>query len=68
MYGSLKELLCKLKEFGFASPHAAFIVNLRHIELFSKNKVLIMKNGQSIPIAQTKQKLFRKIYFDFISL
>lgn len=67
MYGSLKEIFSKIKEYGFASPHAAFLVNLSHIELLSKDSLIIMRNGATIPIAQTKLKAFRKLYLDYVS-
>ena len=67
MYGSMKDLITKLSDFNFVSPHAAYIVNLQHIQLLAKDRNVIMKNGEQIPIAQTKQKEFRKIYFAYIS-
>jgi len=67
MYSSIKEAYKKLEEYNFISPHAAFLINLNHVELLTKNRLIVMNNGAKIPIAQNRLKSIRDIYFEFIS-
>ncbi len=66
MYGSIKDLLIKLEPYDFVSPHAAYIVNFQHIHLLGKDCTIVMSNMKVIPLAQSRQKQFRKRYFDYI--
>lgn len=67
MYGKIRDLSIRLKDYNYAVPHISYIVNLEHIKLISKaNGTIIMTNNYNIPISQFKAKTFREKYLFFL--
>ena len=54
-----------LLEDGFFKCHRSYIINLCHIDSYSRTEVL-MCSGRSIPIARSHQKTFEDTYFHAI--
>lgn len=53
-YGSLEDIHKQLKKFGFFYCHRSYIVNYRHIKLFSY-ALLELDNGKSVPVSRSKR-------------
>lgn len=62
---SLKQLLEKLHQYNFASPHKSFIVNMLHVKSI-KGFEIIMENGECIPLAQKRAVEFKATFNDFL--
>lgn len=58
---ALKDLDYFIKDYGFFSPHRAFIVNPRKMKAIKRYDI-IMENGEEVPIAQKKAAAFKKEY------
>lgn len=54
-----------LKAKGFLQCHQAFIINMRCVEQFSKEK-FILQRGKTIPIASKQYGMVRDYYMDFL--
>lgn len=54
-----------LLEDGFFKCHRSYIINIHHIDSYSRTEVL-MCSGRSIPIARSHQKTFEDTYFHTI--
>jgi DNA-binding LytR/AlgR family response regulator len=54
-----------LTHFSFVRVHKSFIVNMNHIEIYSRKQV-ILTNGAIIPISRHNQAAFRKAYYSYI--
>ena len=63
--GTLYELLTKVKVYGFAMPHKAFIVNMHYISKIASYNVYL-SNGKVIPLAEKKSAEFKMHYNDFL--
>ena len=63
--GTLAEFEKYIMKFDFFRTHAAFVVNLEHVEkILEKGYVSVQK--KSLPIAQRRIKEFKKVYMDYI--
>lgn len=62
---SLKELIEKLKQFNFLSPHKSFIVNMIHIKCI-KGFDIFMENGEVIPLGQKRAAEFKTRFNDYL--
>jgi len=63
-YGRLENVMESLG-FGFYQCHKSFIVNMRQIQRFETNRI-ILKNGDVIPISRSKHKKAKEAYFEFM--
>lgn len=54
MYGTLKEVAKKLSKYNFVKTHRSYIVNIKMVEVF-KSDNLLMSDGSSIPISRTQK-------------
>lgn len=57
--GKINDIADQMKEYGFTMSHQSFVVNLYHIERISA-QMLIMRNGEMIPLAQKRASALRK--------
>lgn len=57
--GKINEIADRMEEYGFMMPHQSFVVNLLHIEKISA-QMLVLSNGEMIPLAQKRASAFRK--------
>ncbi|MBQ7378922.1 MAG: response regulator transcription factor [Clostridia bacterium] len=55
----------EIKGFDFFRIHAAFIVNLEHVERIMEDGTVLVKD-QVLPIAQKRAKDFKKAYMDYV--
>ena len=56
----ISEIAGKMKPYGFAMCHQSFVVNLYEVEKIVPQK-LIMKNGDSVCLAQKRQSTIRRM-------
>lgn len=67
MYGKMKDIAKKLRNYDFVMPHASYIVNINEIKIFSKpNYSITMTDNNKIPISQLKIKSFNDDYMNFL--
>lgn len=59
-YDSLKRIEKELEQYDFFMPHKSYLVNYRHVAVFSYEQ-LIMVNNERIPIAQLRRKAVRQM-------
>jgi len=57
---NIGELLNKLSPFGFYSPHKSHIINLQQIRKYSKEGLIILKDGSEVPLAGGQKSNFFK--------
>lgn len=57
--GKIRDIAEQMEEHGFTMSHQSFVVNLYQIERISA-QMLVMKNGEKIPLAQKRASAFRK--------
>lgn len=56
----------KMKSYGFSVPHQSFVVNMQHVKNVLTGRVLL-DNGAEIPLAQKKQKEWKKELISWLS-
>lgn len=66
----IREIFSKCEEIfsldkGFFKCHRSYIVNLSHIEQFTKTQI-ITKNGTNIPISRNNYAAFKEAYFSYM--
>lgn len=67
MYDKVKNIATLMSKYDFVSPHSAYVINMKEINKYLKSEnMLIMSNGNKIPISQLRTKTFRKQYMDYI--
>lgn len=67
MYGKIRDVYAKVKDYGFAVPHISYVVNMHEIKKMIKSEYkIVMINEQDIPISQLKLKDFKHTYTDFL--
>ena len=59
-YDSLRRIEKELEPYDFFMPHKTYLVNYRHVTVFSYQQ-LIMSNNIKIPIAQLRRKAIRQL-------
>ncbi len=57
--GTVREIAAQMETYGFMISHQSFVVNLFHIEKISA-QMLVMSNGEAIPLAQKRASAVRK--------
>lgn len=57
--GKIHDIADQMEEYGFTMSHQSFVVNLYHIEKISA-QMLVMRNGEMVPLAQKRASAFRK--------
>ena len=62
---TLKYWYDKLKQYGFAYPYKAFIVNLEYISSINKNEITLI-NGTTIPLSRYYKKEFENTYTNYL--
>ena len=60
-----KATIHKLKQYGFAYPYKAFIVNLEYISSINKNEITLI-NGTTIPLSRYYKKEFENTYTNYL--
>ncbi len=60
---TLKSIEIELRSFGFVRCHQSYLVNNKHILSFEKNALLILDNGDRIPVSRRKKKSIRALCF-----
>ncbi|WP_368272568.1 LytTR family DNA-binding domain-containing protein, partial [Eubacterium callanderi] len=63
--GKIGDMLTRLKPFGFDMPHQSFIVNFFWIKKIIGFEIML-KNGLTIPVAQKKASVFRKLWNEYL--
>lgn len=66
MGGRLKDVKDRMEEYGFASPHKSFVVNLGEIKNM-RGYEIYMTNGTVIPLAQKQSPLFKEILSKYLA-
>ena len=66
----IRELFSKCEEIfslekGFFKCHRSYIVNLNHVEQFTKTQIST-KNGINIPISRNNYAAFKEAYFSYM--
>lgn len=61
----IKDILQKVEQNMFVSPHKSFIISMDHIKQISKNSI-IMQNNVEIPLSQKKSAEVRKKFSQYI--
>ncbi len=56
--GKISEYMERLAQYGFASPHKSFVVNLWHVKAI-RGYDIVMMNGDRIPLSQKRSVQFR---------
>ncbi len=59
-YGKLREVYEELEKYDFIFAHRSYIVNLSHVTIFSKGK-LVMSNNDIVPISRSNQENINNI-------
>ena len=54
-----------LRDARFLRPHVSFVMNMAHVELFSKDR-FTMRGGAAVPIAAKQYGAARDAYMDFL--
>ena len=68
MYDKIKNIASLMNKYDFISPHAAYVINMREINKYLKSQnIIIMSDGNEIPISQLKAKMFRNKYMAYIN-
>ncbi len=62
---SIKQLLSKLKRYGFEICHRSYLVNLSCIKQI-RGYYVILDNGIQIPISQKKASAFKEKYYQYL--
>lgn len=57
--GKIHDIADRMEEYGFFMAHQSFVVNLYHIERISA-QMLVMRNEETIPLAQKRASALRK--------
>lgn len=69
MYGKIRDVFKKMKDYNFAVPHISYIVNLNEIKALVKSRyTIIMTNDSEIPISQLKLKEFSNTYINYLKI
>ena len=55
----------KLREYGFALSHKAFLVNMRYVQRIREYTVYML-NGDKLPLSQKRSPEFRRLWYDVI--
>ncbi|WP_235299053.1 LytR/AlgR family response regulator transcription factor [Portibacter marinus] len=63
---TLKEYEKLLKPFGFLRTHKSHLVNPAFLHSISKNAVIILKNGDLIPIAKRRRKVIKEALHELL--
>lgn len=66
MGGRLKDVRDRMEEYGFASPHKSFVVNLGEIKNM-RGYEIYMTNGTVIPLAQKQSPLFKEVLSKYLA-
>lgn len=67
MYGKIRDVFNRVKDYGFAVPHISYIINLNEIKALIKSKyIVVMINEYEIPISQLKLKEFCNTYLNYL--
>lgn len=61
----MKDIISKVDDTTFITPHKSFIVNMNCIKQISKNEI-IMQNDDIIPLSQKKSSSIRKRFTQYI--
>lgn len=64
--GKITEVLNNMSQYGFATPHKSFVVNLHHVKSI-KGYELTMMNGEVVPLSQKKSPMFRKQHSGYLT-
>ncbi|MFQ9669130.1 LytR/AlgR family response regulator transcription factor [Thomasclavelia spiroformis] len=68
MYDKVKNIATLMKKYDFISPHAAYVINMKEIKQYlNSQNIIIMSNGDRIPISQLKAKMFKNEYMSYIN-
>lgn len=68
MYDKVKNIVALMRKYNFVSPHSAYIINMKEINQYLKSEnIIIMSNGNIIPISQLKAKIFREEYMLYVN-
>lgn len=59
--GTLSEYEELLKDTGFISSHRSFLVNLKHVKLIQKNRI-VLNNECNVPLSRRREKDIKKIF------
>ncbi|MCL1949272.1 MAG: LytTR family transcriptional regulator [Turicibacter sp.] len=63
---TLKNVMEIVSNYGFYQPHKSVIVNLEYVDGI-KNYSIFMKDGEELPLAQKKSKVFKKDFHDYVT-
>lgn len=66
VYTTLKSLEEKLDAKYFVRTHASYIVNVAYITAI-KESVVILENGEYIPVARTRKQEVLNVYSNYLS-
>lgn len=66
MTGRIGAVAQRMAPYGFSVPHQSFVVNLLHVKNVGSGRILL-DNGIEIPLAQKKQKTWKKELVDYLS-
>lgn len=64
---NFSELQEMLNYVGFACPHNSYLVNMKYISVFNKQKEFIELDGHRIPVARGKVKKFSEEFIKYIN-
>lgn len=68
MYDKVKNIAALMERYDFISPHAAYVINMKEIKQYLKSQnIIIMSNGDRVPISQLKAKMFKNEYMNYIN-
>lgn len=68
MYDKVKNIAALMKKYDFISPHAAYVINMKEIKQYlNSQNIIIMSNGDIIPISQLKAKIVKNEYMRYIN-
>ncbi|MCM1039865.1 MAG: LytTR family DNA-binding domain-containing protein [Ruminococcus sp.] len=64
-YGQIGELENKLRDKGFFRCHKGYLINLKHVEMYSRQEA-VLDNGESVMIAKRRYETFCQAVLKFM--
>ena len=61
---NIKDLAAELEEKDFACAHNSYLVNLKHVDSFTKNEV-VLKDGTVLTVSRSRYAEFERRLFDY---